>query len=158
MGEWLSTGRWIWVGIWRKRRTRVGGGGSWNYLHRILFSSNGGATPDQWLELGEARNKTTIWSGTPQVSRRNPEVSGITVVAPPPACWEDHTSTLCLNLRVTSSQHHALNGRNLSNKRIERYSKRAWLCLQGSLCVINIFSSSCMWPYIYMCMCVCVCV
>lgn len=36
-------------------------GRSWKCLQRILFSSNGGATPDQWLDLGgESRNKTPI--------------------------------------------------------------------------------------------------
>lgn len=38
-------------------------GVSWKCLQRILFSSNGGATPDQWLDFRggwEARNKTPI--------------------------------------------------------------------------------------------------
>lgn len=33
------------------------GGGSWKCLQRILFSSNGGATPDQWLDLGGAQEQ-----------------------------------------------------------------------------------------------------
>lgn len=51
-------------GSLKEEEEEVVEGRSWKCLQRILFSSNGGATPDQWLDLGGVvggpGNKTPI--------------------------------------------------------------------------------------------------
>ena len=84
---------------------------------------------------GEPRNKTPIWSGAPQVSRRNPGVSGITIPAPPPARLADHTSSQ----RLDGDCHPTKPDVTEPTKWTPTHCKMAWLCLRASLYVINIF-------------------